>query len=94
MEEHKVLGVPWNLESYKLIFDVSDLARVTLNLHETKRNLVSLISKFSEPLGYLSPVMLRFKILVGQTDDIKIYPTSVRTLQDTDSYYIMNERKI
>ena len=27
IEEHKVLGVPWNLESDQLIFDITDLAR-------------------------------------------------------------------
>ena len=35
-EEHKVLGVPWNPESDQLIFDVTDLARVALDLHPTK----------------------------------------------------------
>ena len=63
MEEHKVLGVPWNPESDKPIFGVTDLARVALDLHPTKRNLVSLISKFYDPLGFLSPVIIRFKIL-------------------------------
>ena len=62
-EEHKVLGVPWDPESDQLIFDVTDLARVALDLHPTKRNLVSLIGKFYDPLGFLSPVIIRFKIL-------------------------------
>ena len=63
MEEHKVLGVPWNSESDQLIFDVTDLARLARDLHPTKRNLVSLIGKFYDPLGFLSPVIIRFKIL-------------------------------
>ena len=63
MEEHKVLGVPWNPESDQLIFDVTNLARLAHDLHPTKRNLVSLIGKFYDPLGFFSPVIIRFKIL-------------------------------
>ena len=62
MEEHKLLGVPWNPESDKLIFNVTDLARIALDPHPTKQNLVSLISRFYNPLGFLSPVIIRFKI--------------------------------
>ena len=61
--EHRVLGVPWNPDTDQLIFDVTDLARAALDLHPTKRNLVSLISKFYDPHGFLSPVIIRFKIL-------------------------------
>ena len=63
MEEHKVLGVPWNPESDQLMFDVSDLAKAAIDLKPTKRNLVSLIGRFYDPLGFLSPVIIRFKIL-------------------------------
>ena len=63
MEEHKVLGVPWNPESDQFIFDVSHLATLALDLEPTKRNLVSLIGKFYDPLGFLSPVIIRFKVL-------------------------------
>ena len=48
--------VPWNPESNKLIFDVTDL-------HPTEQNLLSLIGRFYDPLGFLSPVIIRFKIL-------------------------------
>ena len=63
-EEHKVLGVPWNPESDQLIFGVTHLAQIALDLHPTKRNLVSLIGRFYDPLGFLSPVIIRFKILL------------------------------
>ena len=63
MEEHKVLGVPWNPESDQLMFDISDLAKAAIDLKPTKRNLVSLIGRFYDPLGFLSPVTIRFKIL-------------------------------
>ena len=62
-EEHKVLGVPWNSESDQLIFDITNLAKLAIDLHPTKRNLVSLTGKFYDPLGFLSPVIIRFKTL-------------------------------
>ena len=61
--EHKILGVPWNPESDRLIFDVTCIAKLALDLNPTKRNLVSLIGKFYDPLGYLSPVVIKYKIL-------------------------------
>ena len=61
-EEHKVLGVPWNPVSDQLVFDTSNVAQLALELSPTKRNIVSLIGKFYDPLGFLSPV-IRFKIL-------------------------------
>ena len=62
-EEHKILGVPWNPNSDSLLFDMSELAQLAKNLQPTKRNLVSLIGKFYDPLGFLAPVTVKFKIL-------------------------------
>ena len=63
VEEHKILGVPWNPISDCLIFDVTELAKLASNLQPTKRNVVSLIGKFYDPLGFLAPVTIRFKVL-------------------------------
>ncbi len=61
--ECKVLGVPWNPSSDRLVFDVSELAKAATSLQPTKRNLVSLIGRFYDPLGFLAPITIRFKIL-------------------------------
>ena len=61
--EHKILGVPWNTNSDSLLFDASELAQLAKNLQPTKRNLVSLIGKFYDHLGFLAPVTIKFKIL-------------------------------
>ncbi len=63
VEEHKVLGVPWNPDSDRLVLDVSELARQASTIEPTKRNLVSLIGRFYDPLGFLAPVVVKFKIL-------------------------------
>ena len=51
-EEHKVLGVPWNPASDQFLFDAGNIAQLALDLSPTKRNLVSLIGKFYDPLGF------------------------------------------
>ena len=71
-DECKVLGVLWNPSSDCLVFDISELAQVATNLLPTKRNLVSLIGKFYDPLGFLAPVTIRFKILFQRMCQAKI----------------------
>ena len=72
VEEHKVLGVLWNPGSDRLVIDVSELAQLASILQPTKRNLVSLIGKFSDPLGILAPVVVKFKILFQKLCQDKI----------------------
>ena len=55
-EEIKVLGVTWDPDSDLLIFDLSAAAH---DLQPTKRNVVSLIGRFYDPLRFISPI-LRF----------------------------------
>ena len=62
-EEHKILGVPWNPTSDCLIFDVAELVRLAKHLQPTKQNVISLIGRFYDPLGFLAPVTIRFKVL-------------------------------
>ncbi len=64
--EHKVLGVQWNPELDQIRFDVSSIANLARHLTPTKRNVVSTIGKFYDPLGFLSPVVIRFKVLFQQ----------------------------
>ena len=47
----------------RLVFDLSELSAIADNLQPTKRNLVSLIGRFYDPLGYLAPVAIKYKIL-------------------------------
>lgn len=62
-EEHKVLGVLWNPSSDHFIFDVTELASIASTLEPTKRNLVSVIGRFYDPLGFLAPIVIQFKVL-------------------------------
>ena len=53
----------WNPNSDQLIVDVRELAQLATTVQPTKRNLISMIGKFYDPLGLLAPVTIRFKIL-------------------------------
>ena len=61
--EHKILGVRWEASSDQLFFNLNDVARLAQNLEPTKRHMVSIVGKFYDPLGFLSPVIVRFKVL-------------------------------
>ena len=62
-QEAKILGVRWNPQTDCLIFSVSDIAQAALIVEATKRNVVSVVGRFYDPIGFLAPVVLRFKLL-------------------------------
>ena len=49
--EHKVLGVRWNICSDRIIVDLCENATIARALDPTKRNIVSLVGRFYDPLG-------------------------------------------
>lgn len=65
-EEHKVLGVRWNVQSDQLIFELSAIAESVITLVPTKRRAIGFIGRFYDPLGFLSPITIKFKVLVQQ----------------------------
>ena len=66
LEEVKVLGITWNSSSDSLIYDLSDLSVAADALQPTKRNVMSMIGRIYDPLGFLAPVTIKFKILFQQ----------------------------
>ena len=71
-EESKVLGVRWNPHRDCIIFDVADTAQLAASLEPTKRNVVSTVGKFYDPIGFLSPVIIPFKILFQKLCEHKV----------------------
>ena len=62
-QEAKILGVRWNPQTDCLVFSVSDIARAAEFMKPTKRNVVCVVGRFYDPIGFLAPVILRFKLL-------------------------------
>ncbi len=69
---HKVLGVRWEPMEDQLIFDLTHLAERAVRIQPTKRNVVSVIGQIYDPLGYLSPVTIAFKILMQDVCKTKL----------------------
>lgn len=62
-KEQRILGVKWNFVQDRLVFDLSELASLVRSIEATKRHIVSVASKFYDPLGFISPVTIQFKML-------------------------------
>jgi len=62
-QETKILGVHWKPQTDCLIFSVSDIAQEAQSVQPTKRNVVSVVGRFYDPLGFLAPAVLKFKLL-------------------------------
>lgn len=54
--ELKVLGVTWNVTTDQIVFSLIKLSEQARALEPTKRNTISLIGRFYDPLGFLAPI--------------------------------------
>ena len=70
--QQKVLGVTWDLVDDQLILSLESFVETASLLIPTKRNIVSLVGQIFDPLGFLSPVTVRLKILLQELCKIKI----------------------
>ena len=71
--EQKILGVRWNFVQDQLVFDLSELVILVGNVEPTKRHIVGVGSKFYDPLGFISPVTIQFKMLFQELCLSKIH---------------------
>ena len=71
-----MLGVRWNNSADQLAMDLKEIASTAALLNPTKRAIVSLVGRFYNPLGLLSPVVIQFKILLQEMCGMKMGPTT------------------
>ena len=60
----KILGVHWDVVSDQFSFSFKGLAAVAAKIEPPKRSVVSLVSRFYDPLGLITPVTIRFKVFI------------------------------
>ena len=70
--EHNLLGVTWNVSSDQIVFSLTELAEQAENLETTERNVISLIRRFYDPLGFLAPIVVKYKIFTQALCEAKI----------------------
>ncbi len=62
----KVLGVNWDSNADKFVFDLCNIVEFAKSLPVTKRSLLKIVAKLFDPLGCLSVFTINFKILFQQ----------------------------
>ena len=64
--EQKVRDVRWNFDNYQFVFDLREIANHARIIDPTKRNFVSVAAKFYDPMGFLSPIIIEFKMFLQE----------------------------
>ena len=59
----KVLGVNWDTANDEMFFNFTELYNYGKSLQVNKRSVLKLTAKIFDPLGFLSPFVIRSKIL-------------------------------
>ena len=62
--EQKILGVRWDVKSDCFTINFDEMASLASKTEPTKRNIVSVVSRFFDPLGLVTPVTVRFKVFI------------------------------
>ena len=63
----------WDTSSDQLLLDLEEMASTATALTPiTKRNIVSLVGRFYDPLGYLAPVVVQFKVFLRELCEAKL----------------------
>ena len=70
--EQKILGVSWHYLKDQLVFDLSAIARVMREMEPTKRHNVGIATRFYDPLGFVSPITVKFKMLFQELCSAKV----------------------
>ena len=61
-----MLGVQWDISSDEFVMSLKGIVSTAVELEPTKRVIMSLMGKFYDLLGFLSPVVIRFKVFLQE----------------------------
>ena len=62
----------WNVSSDQIVFSLDELAEQARRLEPIKRNVISLIGRFYDPLGFLAPIVVCYKVFMQSLCEAKI----------------------
>lgn len=84
--EHKVLDLCWNVGSDQFVFNVDEIATLAKEIEPTKRHVVAIVGKFYNPLGFLSPTVVQFKMFYQELCQSKLSLDEARTGELLDKW--------
>ena len=70
--EQKVLGVRWDVSIDHLMFNLDDIAISAKILEPTERHVVHVVGRFYDPIGFLAPITIQFKVFFLELCKAKI----------------------
>ena len=65
-DKTKVLGVQWDTDTDRIVIDIHDIVQYAQTLPITKRSLLKFTAKIFDPLGALSPFVIKLKSVFQQ----------------------------
>ena len=71
-KEVKVLGVKWNTSEDQLGYTFDAITRAAEIAEPTKRGIVSVMGRFYDPIGFLAPIIIKFKVYMQALSEAKI----------------------
>ena len=60
----KLLGIRWNTSSDEFQFKVDNILELSKKLKPSKRSVLRIVQKVFDPIGVLSPVLIKFKVFL------------------------------
>ena len=70
--DQKVLGVQWDRTSDQFVVNLNEISSIARGLEPTKRSIVSLVGRFYDPIGFLAPVVVHFKMFFQELCEAKL----------------------
>ncbi|GBL57200.1 hypothetical protein AVEN_158502-1, partial [Araneus ventricosus] len=65
-DNRKILGLIWNVNTDTLKLEIDGLLEMIPNLKCTKRHILKTVAKIFDPVGFISPFVIRVKCLLQQ----------------------------
>ncbi|GBN34828.1 hypothetical protein AVEN_61683-1, partial [Araneus ventricosus] len=65
-DNRKILGLIWNVNTDTLKLEIDSLLEMIPNLKCTKRHILKTVAKIFDPVGFISPFVIRVKCLLQQ----------------------------
>ena len=62
-QTRKVLGINWNISRNEPELEISDIAKLALQLPETKQNIFKITAMLYDPLGLVSAIVRQSKLI-------------------------------